>query len=152
MMKLALMSSCLVGVLFCGAGFTQTADELAISKAYKEWSAATNAKNIDLWTTFLAPEAVFFPPDRGVLNTQNSIRQYYLELFADPNFTLPCQQHSVEIALSGDLAWSTGRCAVTFTDSDGNTARGKSKWAKVWEKQVDGSWKCRLNIWNSDPF
>ena len=150
-MKFILIMCCSVALVFSGAVNAQKDVELAIEETYYEWAAAANAKDIERWSTFLAPEAIFLPPDSGALNTHESIRNYYLESFADPNFTLHCKQHSIEIAASGDIAWSTGKCESTFTGSSGEKESGKSKWAKVWAKQSDGSWKGKLNIWNKDP-
>ena len=151
-MKSVLLIYCSAGFVFSGTAFGQSEDARAIENAYYDWAAAANAKDIERWSAYLAPEVLFLPPNHAALITHESIRQYYLELFADPNFTLHCEQRSVEIAASGDIAWATGGCEGTFTDSDGEKERGKSKWAKVWAKQADGTWKCQLNIWNADPI
>ncbi len=60
----------------------------------------SNTNDIEHWSAFLGPEAMFLPPDRGALNTHGAIRQYYLETFVDPYFTPHCRQHSNEIANS----------------------------------------------------
>ena len=103
-MESVLMMCWSVGLVFSGTAFAQSDDEMAIEAAYNDWATAANAKDIERWSAFLAPEALFLPPNRGALNTHESIRQYYLESFADPNFTLHCRQRSVEIAASGDIA------------------------------------------------
>jgi uncharacterized protein (TIGR02246 family) len=121
---------------------------LAISTAYANWVEATNAKNIDLWASFLAPEAIFFPPDHPALSDRESILEYYRELFRDPMFKLQCKLEKVEVASSGDIAWAFGICEATFTGSDGAEGKGTSKWVKVWKKQPNGEWKCAINTWN----
>jgi ketosteroid isomerase-like protein len=149
-MKFLSIACLLLGVVPSVAISAQAADEMAIADAYRKWSAAANAKDIERWSAYLAPKSLFLPPGRGALRTHESIRQYYLESFADRNFTLRCQQRSVEIAVSGDIAWSIGDCLGSSTGSNGEKVGSRSNWAKVWEKQPDGSWKCRLNIWNAD--
>lgn len=126
-------------------------DVKAIHATYTAWLASTNAKDIKLWATFVAPGAVFLPPDNVPLESFESIVAYYTGLIADPNFSLDCAQLHVEIADSGDLAWSRGTCEATFSLPDGTTGHGSSKWAKVWVRSEDGQWKCRLNTWNGVP-
>ena len=124
------------------------ADESVIENTYNAWVRATNAKDIEKWSTYLAPKAVFLPPGVQPLNTTEAILEYYRKTFADPHFALSCRQLGVDVAQSGEMAWARGVCRATFTNSDGQIANGKSRWLKVWLKQDDGSWKCRINTWN----
>ena len=134
---------CIAPVLFAAES-----EEGLIEKTYDEWVQVTNTKDIDRWWTFVAPGAVFTPPGEPVLRTEEAIRGFYEKSFADPNFSLDCKQLSVEIAESGDMAWARGSCKATFTDPNGQAASGNSRWFKIWLKQTDGSWKCKVNIWN----
>ncbi len=136
--------SCPVSV----AAVTPSDAAVALESAYEEWVRATNAKDIDSWSSFLAPGAVFLPPGSPALETDKDIIDYYIELFSDPNFGLECTQESVQIASSDDMAWARGTCRARFTDPKGEVSTGSSKWAKVWVRLPDGSWKCRLNTWN----
>ncbi len=120
----------------------------AIEKTYYRWVEATNARDIEQWSSFLDPKAVFLPPGVQPLATREAIVDYYRDLFADPNFALDCEQLAVDVARSAEMAWARGVCLATFTNADGQAANGKSRWVKVWLKQGDGSWKCRLNTWN----
>jgi ketosteroid isomerase-like protein len=124
--------------------------EAAILSAYNRWVETTNAKDIDRWSMFLAPEAVFFPSEGPALDSNEAIVSYYITLFADPNFTLDCAQLFVEVFESNDVAWARGTCKVTFSLPDGSIGRGSSKWAKIWVRLGSGEWKCRLNAWNSN--
>ena len=123
-------------------------EEKAIETTYNEWSKATDAKDIEQWSSFLAPDPFFLPPGNPPLRTREAVLDYYRKAFADPNFSLDCQHQSAEIADSGNMAWAQGVCHATFTDADGKMASGDSRWMKVWIKQDDGSWKCRVNTWN----
>lgn len=123
-------------------------DTSGIKKTYNAWLQATNAKDIEKWSSFLAPAALFLPPGVPPLETEDAILDYYRDLFADLNFDLDCELLAVDVARAGDMAWARGVCRATFTDSEGHKANGKSRWFKIWLKQPDGSWKCRLNTWN----
>jgi ketosteroid isomerase-like protein len=123
-------------------------DAALIEETYNSWLLATNARDIEWWSSYLAPDAWFMPPDAPSLDTREAILEYYLRSFADPNFSLDCQQLTVDVAHSKDMAWASGVCRATFTDMNGQKAAGKSRWFKVWLKQGDGSWKCRVNTWD----
>ena len=138
------------GVLIfgCSEGLASETDETKIEESYKAWTRATNAKDIESWSSFLAPGALFVPPGVPPLKTKEAILNYYNESFADPEFALDCQQLEVNVAKSKEMAWARGVCHATFTGPTGKRELGTSHWFKVWLKQLDGSWKCRFNTWN----
>ena len=121
-----------------------------INNAYNEWVKSVDAKDIEWWSSFLAPNAVFLPPDGPPLETIDAIKSRYEGLFQDPNFGLECMQIFVDVAESRDIAWSRGTCNAAFSTPDGNVGRASSKWTKVWVRLDNGSWKCRLNTWNDN--
>lgn len=137
--------------LLSGLAFIQNAtasDVSDIEATYDAWVQVTNDKDIDQWSSYLAPEALFVPPSVPPLETKADILAYYRTAFADPLFALECRQLHVDVAESGETAWARGVCHATFTDSEGRMAKGASRWFKIWLKQPDGSWKCRINTWN----
>jgi ketosteroid isomerase-like protein len=123
-------------------------EEALIAETYNAWVRATNAKDIKAWSLFLAPGAEFAPPGVPLLQTREAILNFYEKSFADPEFSLDCRQLRVDIAKSAEMAWTSGICKMSFTDPNGQKANGISRWFKIWLKQPDGSWKCRLNTWN----
>ena len=143
------VTAVLAGVLiFSGIAEGSESDASLIERTYVAWEETVNARDIKLWATFLAPEASFMPPDSPILESKEEILDYYRKAFADPNFSLRCEQWLVEVAKAGDMAWSTGICHATFSIPGGDKGSGSSRWFKVWLKQADGSWKCRLNTWS----
>ena len=120
-------------------------DEEAIRAAYDAWVVAADDKDIEAWVTVLAPDAIFLPPNTGALTTYEDIRDLYISIFEDPNWSIACEQTEVEIAEARDMAWSRGYCNTTVSDSNGMPVENRGKWNKVWLKQADGSWKNRLN-------
>jgi len=153
MMRWTLRTLVIIGMILpslADAGDDSIDHAAAILSAYNKWAETTNAKDIDQWSTFLAPEAVFFPSDGPALDSNEAIVSYYLKLFDDPNFTLDCAQSFIEVFESNDVAWARGTCKATFSLPDGRVGRGSSKWAKIWVRLESGEWKCRLNTWNNN--
>ena len=120
----------------------------AIDNAYRHWVDATNAKDLNRWASFLAPDPLFLPPNHAALRGEMAIRDFYAGLFADSRFSLNCRQEQVKVAEAQDMAWSTGSCEATFTGPHGDAVRGSSKWAKVWVRLPNGDWKCALSSWS----
>jgi len=142
---LIIAASMLLGCVQAPEGNT---DEFTIQSTYEDWVTITNSRDIESWSSYLAPNAVFIPPGVPSLETRETILDYYRNAFADPNFSLDCRQLSVDVAQSRDMAWARGFCNATFSDVSGEKAHGISRWFKVWLKQPDGSWKCSVNTWN----
>lgn len=145
----AILGMTILSLFATGPAFAQAeVHRKAIEDAYRHWVEATNAKDLNRWATFLAPDPLFLPPNHPALRGELAIRDFYALLFNDDRFSLDCRQDRVEVAEAQDMAWSTGSCEATFTGSDGDAARGSSKWTKVWMRQPNGDWKCALNSWN----
>lgn len=120
-----------------------------IADLYDGWVIAANHKNLESWSRFVAPNAVFMPPGHPPLVAHEDILSFYDELFRNPQFLrLDCSQEFVEIAKAKDMAWTHGVCNAVFRSGDGELSSRPSKWTKVWVRLEDGSWKCRLNAWN----
>jgi ketosteroid isomerase-like protein len=55
----------------------------------------------------------------------------------------------VSVAKSGDMAYSWGTYDLTATGPDGKPMQDQGKYATVWKKQADGSWKSVLDTFNT---
>lgn len=145
---------CLATVVATGSiSGAADSEELSIRDTYIAWVKATNEKDIGRWSAFLADNPYFSPADSPPLASAGEVISYYEQSFADPYFSLDCEQEHVEVSESGEMAWSRGRCNATFTGTDGERASGTSRWFKVWIKQSNGSWRCRVNSWkNVDQY
>ena len=75
----------------------QQAHREAIDKTYRRWVDAANAKDLDRWVTFLAPDPIFLPPGHPALHGAKAIRDYYELLFTDDRFALDCRQEWVKL-------------------------------------------------------
>lgn len=52
---------------------------------------------------------------------------------------------------SGDLVYEVGTYDVSFTPANTTTAMNDhGKYLNIWQKQSDGSWKIKVETWNTD--
>ena len=131
----------------CSTSLAANSEQQSIHETYNAWVAATNEKDIEKWSAFLATSPYFFPADSPPLTSTDEVIGYYERSFLDPWFSLDCNQEHVEVSELGEMAWARGKCNATFSGPDGKKANGTSRWFKVWIKHSDGSWRCRVNSW-----
>ena len=96
----------LCGCAPAGPQVDTAADVAAIEKLYPAWVETTRSRDLEAFASFLAPGAHFQPPDHPALQSRQEIMEFYRKLYEDPQFALNCRQQQVEVAASGDMAWS----------------------------------------------
>jgi ketosteroid isomerase-like protein len=115
-----------------------------------QWAKAAAAKDVEQTIAFYSDDAIVFPPNATSAATKETIRNGWKEMFATPGFVITWQSTRVQVGKSGEMAWVSGRYALTMNDASGKPNNDRGKYLEVWEKQPDGSWKCAADMWNSD--
>jgi ketosteroid isomerase-like protein len=84
---------------------------------------------------------------------KTAIREALGGMMQDPNFALGFTTTDVVVAGSGDLAYETGRFALTMSDANNANApvTQTGAYVVVWRKQPDGAWKVAVDAPISDP-
>jgi ketosteroid isomerase-like protein len=126
----------------------------AISADEKKWSDEFQAKpmNVDALVAHYAPDAYFIAP--GIKSTSGSadIRKAYEEGVKDPNFNISFSPDKIDVAASGDLAYSRGRFTEKYTDPATKQVKSdEGSFITVYKKQDDGSWKAVEDFAAADP-
>lgn len=135
----------------CAPAVDVEAEAAAIRKATDvEWLQAGQAKDLERWLSFYTDDALLFPPNTPLVTGKKAIRAFVSQLLSTPGFAASWQTTKVEVSRSGDLAYSYGTQQTTVNDAEGNPVTDQQKWVVVWKKQPDGSWKCVVEILNSD--
>lgn len=129
---------------------TRAADEAAVRKADADWSQAAQSKQADAWLAFYSDDAVVLPPNSKMENTKEGIHKTITDLLALPGLAVNWTTTKVESARSGDLAYSYGAYELTSNNAKGKPVTDHGKYAEIWKRQSDGSWKCILDTWSSD--
>jgi ketosteroid isomerase-like protein len=131
-------------------GSTRAADEAAVRQTDENWSKAAQSKKVDDWLAFYSDDAVLLPPNDKKASGKENNRQVIGDLLALPGLALSWQPATVEVAQSGDLAYTQGTYQLTTTDAKGKPATDRGKTLEIWKKQRDGTWKCVADMWSSD--
>lgn len=130
---------------------TRAADEQTIRQADSEWVKAAAAKELERTLSYWADDASVFPPNAPAVTGKEAIRAYVSQGFATPGFSITWETTKVEVSRAGDLAYAIGTNEFRMNDPKGKPVVQRGKGITVWKKQLDGSWKCIVDIWNSDP-
>jgi uncharacterized protein (TIGR02246 family) len=130
------------------------ATKKAITALEKKWSDQFQAKPADLEALLgnYADDAFFIAPGVKSADGSTEIRQAYANGLADPNFTISFASDKVDVASSGELAYSRGHFTEKYTDPKTQKVMSTSgSFLTVWKKQQDGSWKAQEDFAASDP-
>jgi ketosteroid isomerase-like protein len=144
-----------VALLIVMAGCNQqvpdnrAADESTIRNLDAQWSKTAGAHDLDGVVSYYSDDAVVLPPNAPAATDKQSIRALWAGLAA-PNVSISWQASKVEVAKSGDLAYSIGTYTDSVKDPQGKLTSDKGKFVEVWKKQPDGGWKVVVDTYSSD--
>ena len=136
----------LVAAAVCFAGDLKI--EQALRDLNEQWSKAAAAKDLDKTVSYYADGATVMPPNGPSATTKDAIRSAWKDMLTDASISWKTTK--VEVAQSGDLGYTSGTYEVSLNDPTGKPVNDHGKYLEVWKKQADGSWKCVMDIWNSD--
>ncbi len=138
----------------CAASASDTkAIEQALRDLDAQWSAAAAAKDLEKTISFYsenAQDALVLPTNAPAATTKEAIRNTWKDLFASPGLAISWKTTKVEVARSGDIAYTTGTYELTVNDASSKPINDRGNYVEVWKKQTDGKWKVAVDIWNSD--
>ena len=114
------------------------------------WAKAAAAKDVEQTIAYCSDDAIVLPPNATRAATKEAVRNVWKEMFASPGLVITWKPTKVQLAKSGDMGWVSGTYELTMNDTNGKPINDRGKYLEVWEKQTDGNWKCRADMWNSD--
>ena len=130
---------------------THAADVQALKDTDAAWIKVMAAKDLEKTMSYYADDASVLWPNAPTINGKDAIRAALKPFFDDPSFAFTCQASRIEVAKSGDLGYTQGTYTMTTTDpKTKKPVTDKGKYAEVYKKQADGSWKAVADMDSSD--
>lgn len=121
------------------------ADTRALNEVTKRYVETALASNWDAWASLLTEDAVFLPSGGPAVEGRAALRAWVVGFTGLATLT----ETPEEFAGRDGLAYGRGKYAYAM----GPTARAQGAdaggWIKIYEKQRDGTWRIKRNIWNS---
>lgn len=115
----------------------------AIRAEEAQWNRDYAARNVEAILTHYAADATLIGPGGPPISGSGAIGDTVRSMVADPAFRLEFGNDKLEVAGSGELAFTRGHFALTTTNPVTHapgTMRGT--YLTVWRKQADGRWQA----------
>jgi uncharacterized protein (TIGR02246 family) len=124
----------------------------AIKADETKWNKDVKAKDTEALAGHYADDAYFVPPGAAPADGSTAIRQFYANALTDPAIDVQIASDNVDVAASGDLAYSRGHYSEKYTDKKtGKVMTGSGTYLTVYKKQDDGSWKIVQDFAAANP-
>jgi ketosteroid isomerase-like protein len=108
-----------------------------------QWQQDYAAKNADALAGHYAADAALGSPGTALATDTASRRKEIEALTGDPNLKLTFASDKVQVARSGDLAYTRGHYSLQMTDAaTKQPTTGTGTYITVWGRQPDDSWKA----------
>jgi uncharacterized protein (TIGR02246 family) len=150
----------LAGLTACNGAPTPEANALsnnhdaevqAIRDNEMQWNKDYAAKDAAKLTAHYADNAVLMTPGMAAASGKDGIQKELQDMVADPALSLQFHPDNVEVAASGDLAYSRGTYTITMTDpATKKVIHDHGTYVTDYRKQADGSWKAVADIASSE--
>jgi ketosteroid isomerase-like protein len=140
----------------CTNSAKAAADTAQISDSIKaqeaQWQKDYAAKDINALAAHYADDAALGGPGDKLATTDVDRRKALQGLLSDPSLKLTFAADRVQVAESGDYAYSRGHYSMTMTDKTTNKpATSDGSYLTVYKKQADGSWKATEDFVTPGP-
>jgi ketosteroid isomerase-like protein len=108
-----------------------------------QWEKDYAAKDANALAGHYASDAALGSPGAALATDSAGRRKEIEALTSDPNLKLTFASDKVQVARSGDLAYSRGHYSLQMTDAvTKQPATSSGTYVTVWGKQSDDSWKA----------
>ena len=142
---------CILAVALAACGDTRQSDLLALKANELRWNQDFAAKNVDKLADHYAEDAILMAPGTPSSSGKAAIRKTLTEMISDPAVSLQFQAARVEVAKSGDMAYTQGTYQMTMTDpASKRVIHDHGSYVTTYAKQSDGSWKAVADIATSE--
>ena len=130
---------------------THDADVAAIQTSETLWNQDYATKDLDKIMAHYADDAVLIVPGSPAASGKDAIRTALKQMVADPALALKFQSSKVDVAKSGDLAYTQGSYTLSLTDPQTKQViNDHGSFVTTYRKQPDGSWKAVADIATSE--
>jgi uncharacterized protein (TIGR02246 family) len=149
----ALLGTSLIALMVtaCGSSSNHDAEVKAIKDYETQWNQDWAAKDADKIAAHYASDAVLMVPGSQAISGKDAIHQSLTQMTSDPAMALDFHAAKVEVAKSGDLAYTQGSYTLAVTDPvSKQVIHDHGSYVTTYRKVADGTWKAVSDIATSD--
>jgi len=109
------------------------------------------AGDLDLLYSYYTDDAIQMPIYDKMIKGKGAIKQREIEARKAGAKVDTLYHRTLEVGSCGDLVWEIGAYSVTLSlPGMPNPVTDIGKYLTIWQKQGDGTFKIKLEIWNTD--
>ena len=145
---MALAATALVALAACDQAPQKApaTDVAAVEKELRaietQWNADYKSRDVDAVMGHYAEDGAIANPGAPLVAASDSRRAAITQFVSDPNLKISFASDRVQVAKSGDLAYTRGHFTLQSTDPGTKQPRTDTgNYLTVWKTQSDGSWK-----------
>ena len=113
------------------------------------FTGAISAFDLEGVMSWIAEDALFYPPDAEMLSDNDSVRDFFAVGMSDPNAAAEFEHLSSAISEVGSMGYTVSLLDYTYTAPDGSITTDHERDLHIWRKDSSGDWKVPLDMTNS---
>ncbi len=129
---------------------TREADAKAIKEIETQWNHDYAQKDADKTIAHYATDAVLMGSGMPVSTGKEAITKTIKGMLSDPALELKFKASKVEVAKSGDIAYTQGSYTMAFTGPNRKVVNDHGSYVTVYHKEKEGGWKAVSDIASSE--
>lgn len=146
---------CIVVVIFISVNVLAQNDMSKLKSMFQqlenEWSKAYIAGDANALASMYTDDAYSMPDNAPMMKGRDKILSSNKEEIQSGVKYTSLTAKTLDVYGSGDIAYEIGTYSLTYIlPNMTESVTDKGKYLDVWQKQADGSWKIKADIWNSN--
>jgi len=130
---------------------THDADVKALKDIEIQWNQDYASKDLDKIVAHYADDAVLMAPGSPVSSGKDAIQTALKQMISDPALALKFEASRVDVAKSGDVAFTQGSYTMDATDPQSKQViHDHGSYVTTYRKQANGAWKAVADIATSE--
>ena len=116
-----------------------------------EWAGvASEGKDVEKTISYWSDDATIVPQGQQAIQGKAATREFVANSFHTPGFHIHWVSQNPVFSPDGKLAYLSGVAATTIP-VNGKLITVPSRGITIWRLEVDGQWRCVVDIWNDPP-
>lgn len=150
---LVLLSACERPTNMFGEPVDVDAARVELMETDMAWSqAASVMEDLDLVASYWSDEAMVMGAGSPTVSGKEAILAMVEASAEIPGFRIEWEPEGVDVGPSGRMGYTWGRNAISVADPDGGPPIvTEGRYLTVWRKNLDGEWKCVMDVWTDAP-
>lgn len=129
-----------------------TLERIRLLQRDAEWAAvASEGRDLERVLSYWTDDAVVLAPGLPAVVGKDALRQYVQGSMEIPGFRITWTSTEVTFSPDGNLAYLFSRNAVTMDTPNGKPDTTEGRAVTIWRRELDGEWRCAVDIWNAEP-